>query len=416
MQIIRLEAENIKRLKAVSITPEGSIVEITGRNAQGKSSVLDSIAYLLGGERLVPSKPIRDGQETAFVRGYLGDTEVELEVERRWRNGRSTLTVKTPDGLSIGKAQAALNDIIGLLSFDPLAFTRMPPKQQAQTLRELAGIDTTELDAERARLFEERTIVRRRVKELEAQASAIAVPDGGFPDGGPVNIQDLIVTAGSIRESNRKLDLIGAKIQESMNIVSSAAERIKQLESEIEACRADIENQNAKIMELEKQRESIGGYADIKAVESEMASAENINASIRLRDQRADLVEQAAKAQKESDDRSSRINQIDGMRVEMIENANMPIPGLGLEDGEVTYNGTPFDQISSAEQLKVSVAMGLAMNPKLKVILIRDGSLLDSESMATIGRMADESGAQIWIETVSDGDARGVVIEDGMVA
>jgi hypothetical protein len=93
----------------------------------------------------------------------------------------------------------------------------------------------------------------------------------------------------------------------------------------------------------------------------------------------------------------------------------MPIEGLALNEEGVTFNDLPFSQCSSAEQLRISVAMGLALNPKLKVLLIRDGSLLDEESMKALAEQAAAADAQVWLERVGDKDKCAVIIEDGAV-
>jgi hypothetical protein len=52
------------------------------------------------------------------------------------------------------------------------------------------------------------------------------------------------------------------------------------------------------------------------------------------------------------------------------------------------------------EAADVSVAVGFALNPAVKVLLIREGAFLDEDNLALVGRLAEEAGAQIWIERV----------------
>ena len=153
MKIVKFEAENVKRLSAVEITPDGSLVVVGGANEAGKTSVLDSIWYALGGEKAVCDKPLRNGQKKGFVRLDLG----EFVVERTFTEKGSKLEVRSKDGFAAKSPQAILDGLCGSMAFDPLEFSRMKPRDQLATLRELVGLDFTKLDAERATAFAERT-------------------------------------------------------------------------------------------------------------------------------------------------------------------------------------------------------------------------------------------------------------------
>src|SRR3990167_90897 len=142
MKIIRLSAENFKRLRAVEITPDGSVVVIRGRNAQGKTSVMDAIAAALGGKDLCREKPIRDGEERAEITVDLG----EYTITRVFTAKDSYLTVKNADGAKIANPQARLDGLIGKISFDPLEFTRTKPGDQVKLLAEITGVDFTDMN------------------------------------------------------------------------------------------------------------------------------------------------------------------------------------------------------------------------------------------------------------------------------
>ena len=167
MRIVELYAENVKRLRAVSITPDPTVQVIGGRNAQGKSSVLDAIWLALGGGQAsrAITRPVRDGEDHATVALDLGD----LRVTRSWSAaGKSTLRVEAADGARYSSPQAILDRLVGSLSFDPLAFTRLPARQQREALLDLVDLDVDldELEAQRAALYAERTQVGRRGKTL----------------------------------------------------------------------------------------------------------------------------------------------------------------------------------------------------------------------------------------------------------
>jgi len=161
--IITLTARNVKRLKAVRITPDGNpVTVIGGRNAQGKSSVLDAIIYTLAGKRSEPKNVIRNGEEGASV---VIDTE-DFTISKRWTASGGSVTITTRDGSKVSKPQDALDAIIGRVCLDPLEFARMKPAEQSETLRKLTGLDTSAIEQERKRLYEERTIANREADRL----------------------------------------------------------------------------------------------------------------------------------------------------------------------------------------------------------------------------------------------------------
>ena len=163
MQIVQLEAENIKRLHAVRIRPDGAIVQITGKNGEGKSSVLDAIAYGLAGERGIPAKPIREGAEEAKIVVDLGD----LTVTRRWtKAGKTYLSVEGKGGAKSSSPQKLLDSLVGELTFDPLAFSRMAPRDQVATLKGVAKLDFSAQDKRRSEVFDERTGINRQHKSV----------------------------------------------------------------------------------------------------------------------------------------------------------------------------------------------------------------------------------------------------------
>lgn len=414
MKIIKLEAENIKRLKAISITPNGSVVEITGRNAQGKTSVLDSIAYALGGERLIPTKPIRNGETSAMVRVTLGDGEtIELVVERRWTDAGSYLAVKSGDGAKYPKGQQKLNDIIGLLSFDPLAFTRQEPKKQAETLRSLTGLDFTAMDKRRADLYEQRRDLNRDAKALRSQAEGIAVMPG-TPDV-PISMADESDRLAKAMEFNQKRAAVLREAEEAAKRAVYLESQIDQLKAKLKELSAEHAKVNTAARELHTQHRETEDV-DIAAIRATIADAERVNTAVAARKKRDEAESRATALAAQAEAMSAKIDGIDEEKVKMLSEAKLPINGLGLADDVVTFNGIPFDQCSAAEQLRVSVAMGLAMNPALRVMLVRDGSLLDEDSMRLLAELAEQNEAQVWVECVAHGEPRGIVIEDGEVA
>lgn len=410
-RIIRLQAENIKRLRAVEISPTGNIVEITGRNGQGKTSTLDAIMWALGGAKYIPSRPIRDGEKAARVLLDIGDEQVEVIVELRITESGARLEVRTPEGAKHPKAQSKLNDLVGALSFDPLAFTRQKSAEQAETLRRLAGVNFTDLDAEFATLYQARRDHNRDAAALKSQLAGVRVAD---PKAKPVDVADLTARFAAAREQNAKRQAADAAVLRAATDARRAGEYVEQLEAQLAKARKDYDDAKAVHSRLSDEAQAFE-VVDTTEIETALSTAAQKNQQAALVKQADEIRAKLEKVEKLAQAADDRMEAIKDEKASSLAAAKLPIEGLGITGDSVTYNGIPFDQCSAAEQLKVSVAMGLALNPKLRVILVRDGSLLDADSMAVLSEMAEAHNAQIWVESVAHGEPRGFVIEDGQV-
>ena len=195
-----------------------------------------------------------------------------------------------------------------------------------------------------------------------------------------------------------------------MKIVELRSENVKRLK----AVRIRPDGAVVVIKESEKVVGSLID-PDLADIRKRISQAEMINERVRLAKDRAALDAQLQTIKKSSEELTEKLTEIDQRKANLLSEAKFPVPGLGFDGDEVTLDDLPLQQASSAEQLRVSVAMGLALNPKLRVMLVRDGSLLDEESLAMVAKMSEEADAQIWIEQVDRGQKVGVVIEDGHV-
>src|SRR3972149_3982082 len=182
MQIIRVQVSNVKALKYIELRPNKTVTVVGGKNASGKSSRMDSIARARGGKKLCPSKPIRTGQDEAFVEVDLDGDPARLipacTVRRAfWRKKTgdigTSIEVKTKDGYLAPSPQTLLGEIVGVLGFDPESFLRMGAKEQAEILRSLVGLDFTELDKKRAEVYRQRAQVNDAGKRLKVAFDAL---------------------------------------------------------------------------------------------------------------------------------------------------------------------------------------------------------------------------------------------------
>lgn len=419
MKIIRLCAENIKKLTVVEICPEGNVVQITGKNASGKTSVLDSLWWVFTGTANIQGQPIRQGETSARIEVQLGDAgKVALIAERTFTPTNSYLSIKTADGAKYPKPQEFMNDLLGSLTLDPLAFMRQKSADQFETLRGLVtlDVDLEEIDAENRADFAKRTELNRDAKAARAQASAIKVPEG-TPELMIVeaDLLDKITTAA---DANADIERRKANRANAFKQIETNKGTVAKLRSDSEKLLADAAALQKASDGLEAQLKDAGdlpALVDISAVRAELEAAKVTNASVALRGRLDALTAEAKTLEDKADALTGTMEGRNAMKLAAIAKAAMPVPGLSFGDGVVTFNGVPLDQASDAEQLTVSMCIAAAFNPKLRVLRIRDGSLLDDDAMKRLATFAEDRDMQVWIERVDGSGTVGFVMEDGHV-
>ncbi|HII95337.1 MAG TPA: AAA family ATPase, partial [Candidatus Methanofastidiosum sp.] len=392
---------------AIEIKPTENTIVISGKNGQGKTSILDSIWFALTGKDSLKntSKPIREGEDHAEVKVNIGD----YIVTRNWTsNEASYLKVENNDGAKYNSPQALLDNLIGELSFDPLEFARMDQKEQKEILLKLLNLQegVDKLDSEYQEIFAERTFIGRNYKAAKAQFEGMTKPRTSLPEK-ELNIYELSIELKEALENNKA---------------------ISEISHTIAAYEKDIENIEAKIKELTEQKEHISKLLvsekeafekakiiDTEAIQAKISNAESLNNEIRNAESYYLKKQAVEKLEADYKSKTGQLEKIQKAKQALILDVKMPIDGLGFDESGVTYSSIPFGQLSSAEQLKVSLSIAMAMNPRLRVIRITDGSLLDSSNMEIIKNMANENDFQVWIESVNESGEVGIYIEDGQI-
>ena len=398
MKIIELKSSNIKKLKAVElrVDKDKNLVMVTGKNAAGKSSLLDSIWYALGGKKNIPDEPIRKGEEkgeiTINLDGYI--------VVRTFTDKGSYLKITNKDGSDYSNPQAFLDYIVGNLSFDPLEFSRMESKKQIAELIKITGLDLTELEEKKKEITQERLFIGREVKAM------------------PIIEAEIVEMSRKFIEENKDLPSINELTQEytnatnNLNLYNRAQEDIKLYEEEISALNKKLKDAQIKLVELKNIKKPI---ADLHGMKVKIDERETINAQLRVAEKTIEDSNDWSKINGKYSDLTNDIRAVDEEKKKKLAEVKMPIEGLGWDEEGVSYNNIPFNQLSGAEQLKISMAIAMASNPKLKVVLIKDGSLLDQDSLKVIEDMAKEEDWQIWVESVDESGKVGIYIENGEV-
>ena len=446
--IVRLQAENFLRLRAVDITPGRpvGVIEIAGKNGAGKSSVLDAIWSALCGRRVAPNEPVRKGAKKATVTIELGGDRL-LTVERRFTKSSSNLRITDAEGEKIARPQELLDALIGALTFDPLAFLRQSASEQAEVLARIAGFDLAKWEKREGEAVE----ARRRANAAKKDADAAMRNHAMLKDARSGQEVEPIDTASVGKELATATKTQGER--ERCRVLSEAAEEVahgfrqkavadrdaaeelaRTVEERVEAfkakclhevkCASDVAD--ASRMEAEKQRgeadsikkdfRSIPDQTDrIADLSRQLDEADEINKIVEQRKAYGRAVERARLAREDAEDAAKGVDLVREERTKALFEANLPVDGLTFDTDTVRHNGIPLAQISQAEQIRVGVAIAAATNPEIKIVRITDGSLLDHESMAELAKIAQERDLQVWVERVGDGGQGAIVIEDGEV-
>ena len=403
MKINKLEIENVKRVKAVKIEPTANgLTIIGGKNNQGKTSVLDAIAWALGGDRYRPSQAQREGSVIPPNLHIVMNNG--LIVERRGKN--SDLKVTDPNGKKAG--QQLLNEFVEQLALDLPKFMEASSREKAQTLLQIIGVGPklTELERQEKELYNERTYIGRTADQKEKYAKEQPY----YPDvpSVPVSASELIRQQQEILAQNGENQ--------------RKRERRHQLEQEYQSVTEQIQALLTKQGQLEADlkiaKETSEGLTDRSTadLEENISNIEEINRKVRANLDK-DKAEEDAKGYREQYKRlTAQIEEIRSQKTDLLKEADLPLPGLGVEDGELVYHGQKWDNMSGSEQLKVSTAIVRRLNPECGFVLLDKLEQMDLDTLHEFGQWLEQEGLQAIATRVSTGGECSLIIEDGYVA
>lgn len=422
MRILEFRAEGFMRLTVVQITPAGNLIQITGKNGEGKSSTILAIWAALGGKDAAPDDPIHKGKKSARIEVKLGDDAgAKLIVERTFTDKGTYLTVKSPDGGKFAKPQQIMDGLMGAIGFDPLAFMRMDAKQQFIMLRKIVPleVDIDALDRKRQTIYEARTALNRTITSTKLRVDAITFPDD-LPDDAP-DREEIMNRLTNVSRHNAEIDEAERHRQQHLTEMNAMGLAIAGLRFQLENLEQKLNDAQAQADSFENQ--PLAPRIDAAEVRATLDQADRTIEGQRKRQAWIDADAELTTLTREQDEKTAAIEDIDAQKTAAITTAKMPVEGLtfwvpegeSFSNGVVQYRDHPLKQASGAEQLAVSAAIGAALNPELKVLLCRDGSLLDSKSLAALAAFAEKSDMQIFLERVDESGEIGVVIEDGHV-
>ncbi len=416
VRIVKLEAEQIKRINAISIEPSGNVVVVGGKCGQGKTTALDCIWMALK-TKAIPGKPVRDGAEAGVITLTLSNGLVVKKTIKA--SGAVSLMVTNAEGFKAQKPQEMLDNLIGSVSLDPLAFIKMGRKEQYEELARVVGLDFTALDVERKRVFDERTETGRQFRAMEGQLT-------GLPHHADAPAEEVSVAAlaGELQAANRlqsQADAIRRQVDTELRGVQQHEQRAASIDAKI----ARLKSQHAEELHRAEACAKAGQDAETKldameipdtaAIEQQLTDADATNRKVRANKQRVAVAAEAEQLKADGLKLSARLAEIDADKQAQIAAAKLPLPGVSFGDEVVLLHGQPVDQAGGAEQIAFSTALTFASKPGFPVARIDHGNDLDEDGLRIVAETAAKYDGQVWMAWVGTGPEVSVVIEDGAV-
>ena len=417
VKITSFEAENVKRIKAVQFTPsEDGLTIIGGKNANGKTSVLDSIVYALGGEKYRPKNFNRDGSAVP------GKIKIELSngliVERSGKN--ATLKVTDPTGRKAG--QKLLNEFIEPLALNLPKFLNASDKEKGETLLQIIGVgeELSELDKQENLIYSERTLVGRDADKKAKLAEALEY----YPDAPEelVSASELIKQQQEILAKNGRNEEFRQKASDLEKKEALAWEKVTLAQAELEKAQARLEELKKEFNEVSEAKEV--AFFDASKLEDEstaeieesIANVEEINRRVRANLTKANAVDEAEQLQNEYKKLTGDLEAVREQRKALLDSADLPLEGLSVNEGALVYKGQQWSDMSGAEQLIVATAIVRKINPECGFVLMDKLEQMDTDTLAEFGSWLETEGLQVIATRVSTGEECSIIIEDGTVA
>lgn len=407
VKINNLEIENVKRVKAVKIEfAANGLTVIGGKNNQGKTSVLDGISWALGGDRFKPSNPQRKGSAAS---PYL---KVELSngliVERAGKNS----SLKVIDPLGNRNGQTLLNSFVEELAINLPKFMVMTNKEKADTLLKIIGVGDQlyQLETQEKEKYNQ----RRTIGQIAEQKKKYANELESYPEAPKelVSAFDLIQQQQAILAKNgenaRKRNNLAQMIRQQEQLAS----QIKELQEKLQAMTDQSESLANDIAIAQKDVIELVDESTAE-LEDNINQIDEINRKVRVNQAKEAANKEAEKYEKEYESLTEDIERIRQSKRDLLKGANLPLEGLSVNDGELIYNGQPWDNMSGSDQLKVSTAIVRKLNPECGFVLVDKLEQMDLETMEEFGKWLEAEGLQAIATRVSNGDECQIIIEDG---
>ncbi len=409
IKINKLEIENVKRVKAVKIEPTASgLTLIGGNNNQGKTSVLDSIAWALGGNKYKPSDPQR--HDSVIPPSLHIVMSNGLIVERKGKN--SDLKVIDPDGQKGG--QQLLDSFVEQLALDLPKFMESTSKEKANTLLQIIGVGDKLFELER----QETEVYNKRhtIGQIADQKKKYAKEQPYYPDApkAPVSAsdlikqqQDILARNGENQRKRQNLVYIESQLATQNSIITDLKRKLAEAEEKKAAIITDLEIARKSALDLHDE--------STEELEKNIQNIEEINRIVRANLDKDKAEDDAKEYETQYDGLTAKLTEIRKEKNELLENADLPLPGLSVAEGELLYNGFKWDGMSGSDKLKVATAIVRKLKPQCGFVLLDKLEQMDLNTLQEFGKWLEQEGLQAIATRVSTGSECEIIIEDGYV-
>lgn len=415
IKINRLEIENVKRVRAVTIEPnQDGLTILGGNNKQGKTSVLDSIAWALGGNRFKPDRPQNENSVLPPNLKVIMDNG--LVVERKGKN--STLKVTDPSGNNAG--QSLLDEFVEELAIDLPKFMAKSSKEKAQTLLQIIGVGDQlfELEQKELEIYNE----RRAIGQIADRKAKFAEEQAYFTDAPAdlVSASELIQQQQEILARNGENQKKRLQLETIRRAIHGGREECKRLEDQIEELSLRLIDRRANLeMNIEDEKIAMKTVAQLQdesteELERSIEEVDLINSKVKTNFAKLKAEEDAKEYKDQYDEKTILLDQVRQQKIDLLKGADLPLEGLSVEEGELTFNGFQWSSMSGAEQLKVATSIVRKLKPKCGFVLIDKLEAMDLKELEVFGSWLKEEGLQAIATRVSTGEECSLIIEDGM--
>lgn len=407
VKINELELENVKRIKAVKIEPtENGLTIVGGKNNQGKTSVLDAIAWALGGNKFKPSQPNREG--SVLPPNLKITLNNGLIVTRTGKN--SSLKVTDPEGSKSG--QQILNKLIGEMALNVPKFMASTPKEKANYLLNILGIgeELTKLEMQERKIYDD----RRAIGQIALQKQKYADELQDYPD-----TPKELVSASELIKQQQTIMAHNAENQRKRMNQKSIYQEYKAAEGNVIALEAQLTEAKRKLDkltdDLETANKDIVDLVDESTdeLEDNIKKIDETNVKIRANIDKERASKEAEEEQKKYDAKTKELEKARKYKMHLLDSVQLPLPGLSIEEGEIVFNGQKWDNMSGSDQLKVSTAIVRKLNPNCGFVLLDKLEQMDLDTLKEFGEWLESEGLQAIATRVSTGDECSIIIDDG---
>ena len=407
VKINSLEIENVKRVKAVGLKPSvNGLTIIGGNNGEGKTSVLDAIAWALGGNKHRPSQAQRE--ESTIPPTLKVTLSNGLVVERKGKN--SDLKVTDPSGAKVG--QNLLDSFVNELAINLPKFMNSSNKEKAETLLQIIGVgqELAQLELQYNELYQERLMIGRiaeqKEKYADEQQAYNDVPDAPVDASELIAQQSLILAQnGENQRKRQRAEQIKQQSELEINQITQLEHQLEQLKAKHMQTQNDLLIANSDALDLQDQ--------STEELENNLRNIEETNRKIRANLDKEKAYEDAKEYQNQYRELNGKINDVRNQKIELLDNANLPLPGLSVDNGELIYNGQKWDNMSGSEQLRVSTSIVRKLKPDCGFILLDKLEQMDMATLNEFGGWLEREGLQAIATRVSVGEECALYIEDG---